>query len=186
MFDYGFAENGLTAYKLGEELAPASFIGHVGEEPYKKLVNYILRYLSEVDCPVKRGTFVEFRKGMINVSPVGRNASTQERNDFEAFDKKTGTRAKMVEALQKEFADLNLTYSIGGQISFDVFPKGWDKTYALGRIENDGYDQIHFFGDKTYKGGNDYEIYTDDRTIGHAVNSPEDTIRIVNELFLSK
>lgn len=186
LFDYGFAENGLTAYKLGEELPPASFIGHVGEEPYKKLVNYILRYLSEVDCPVKRGTFVEFRKGMINVSPVGRNASTQERNDFEAFDKKTGTRAKMVEALQKEFADLNLTYSIGGQISFDVFPKGWDKTYALGRIENDGYDQIHFFGDKTYKGGNDYEIYTDDRTIGHAVTCPEDTIRDLNELFLSK
>ncbi len=26
---------------------------------------------------------------------------------------------------------LNLTYSIGGQISFDVFPNGWDKTYAL-------------------------------------------------------
>jgi hypothetical protein len=30
---------------------------------------------------------------------------------------------KFVEVLQKEFADYNLTYSIGGQISFDVFPK---------------------------------------------------------------
>lgn len=29
----------------------------------------------------------------------------------------------MVEVLKKEFADYNLTYSIGGQISFDVFPK---------------------------------------------------------------
>lgn len=29
----------------------------------------------------------------------------------------------MVEVLRKEFADLNLTYSIGGQISFDVFPQ---------------------------------------------------------------
>jgi phosphomannomutase len=29
----------------------------------------------------------------------------------------------MVEILKKEFADLGLTYSIGGQISFDVFPQ---------------------------------------------------------------
>ena len=32
-------------------------------------------------------------------------------------------RAKFVEALKKEFAHLNLTFSIGGQISFDVFPQ---------------------------------------------------------------
>jgi hypothetical protein len=32
-------------------------------------------------------------------------------------------RPKMVEVLRKEFADYNLTYSIGGQISFDVFPQ---------------------------------------------------------------
>lgn len=29
----------------------------------------------------------------------------------------------MVAKLREEFADLDLTYSIGGQISFDVFPK---------------------------------------------------------------
>jgi hypothetical protein len=32
-------------------------------------------------------------------------------------------RPKMVEVLRKEFAEYNLTYSIGGQISFDVFPQ---------------------------------------------------------------
>ncbi|KAL1411898.1 Phosphomannomutase 1 [Vanrija albida] len=185
-FDYGFAENGLTAYKLGQKLESASFIQHVGEEEYKKLANFILRYLSEVDIPIKRGTFIEFRNGMINVSPIGRNASTQERNDYEKYDKEHGVRAAFVKVLQEKFAHLNLTYSIGGQISFDVFPHGWDKTYALGRLEGEGFDEIHFFGDKTYKGGNDYEIYNDPRTIGHAVNNPDDTLKILNELFLSK
>jgi len=33
------------------------------------------------------------------------------------------------------------------------------------------------------KGGNDYEIFTDPRTIGHVVNSPTDTLRILAELF---
>ena len=61
LFDFCFSENGLTAYRLGERLASTTFIGWLGEEKYKKLVNFCLRYISEIECPVKRGTFVEFR-----------------------------------------------------------------------------------------------------------------------------
>lgn len=39
MFDFCFAENGLTAYRLGEKLQGNSFIEWIGEEKYKKLVN---------------------------------------------------------------------------------------------------------------------------------------------------
>ena len=78
----------------------------------------------------------------------------------------------------------DLTISIGGQISFDVFPKGWDKSYCLQFVEKD-FDEIHFFGDKCQPGGNDHEIYADERTIGHEVQCPEDTIRILTELFLT-
>lgn len=46
---------------------------------------------------------------MINVSPVGRNASIQERDDFEEFDKQHQIRAKFVEALKQKFADFGLT-----------------------------------------------------------------------------
>lgn len=182
-FDYCFSENGLTAYKLGKELASQSFIQWIGDEKYNKLVKFILRYLSDIDIPVRRGTFIEFRNGMINVSPVGRNASTQERNDFEKFDLEHKIREKLVAALKENFSDYGLTYSIGGQISFDVFPTGWDKTYALQHVEDEHFKEIHFFGDKSYKGGNDYEIYTDERTIGHAVKEPADTIKILKELF---
>lgn len=94
------------------------------------------------------GTFVEFRNGMINVSPIGRNCAQDERIEFEKYDKQHGIRTKFVEVLREKFAHLNLTYSIGGQISFDVFPVGWDKTYALGRLEGEGFTDIHFFGDK--------------------------------------
>ena len=31
----------------------------------------------------------------------------------------------------------------------DLFPTGWDKTYALRHVENEGFEEIHFFGDKT-------------------------------------
>jgi len=68
---------------------------------------------------------------MINVSPIGRNCSKDERNQFEDYDKTANVRTTFVTALQKEFADLELHCSIGGQISFDVFPKGWDKSFCL-------------------------------------------------------
>jgi len=182
-FDYGFAENGLTAYKMGNPLASQSFISYIGEDRYKVLVNFILHSIADMDIPIKRGTFVEFRNGMINVSPIGRNATIEERNDFERYDKKHGLRAALVETLRKKFADYDLTFSIGGKISFDVFPRGWDKTYALNHVMDEGFEEIHFFGDKTYKGGNDYEIFADPRTIGHTVTSPEDTMRVIKEMF---
>ena len=58
---------------------------------------------------MKRGTFVEFRNGMINVSPVGRNASVEERNAYEKYDKEHGVREKFIKVLKKEFPDLGLT-----------------------------------------------------------------------------
>ena len=75
----------------------------------------------------------------------------------------------------------SLTFSIGGQISFDVFPNGWDKTYCLQYLKE--FDTIHFFGDKTYEGGNDYEIFNHPKTIGHTVTEPADTLKLLSELF---
>ena len=126
---------------------------------------------------------------MINISPIGRNASIPERNAYEAYDLAHHIRRDFVAALQAEFPDYGLTYSIGGQISFDVFPTGWDKTYCLQHVEAEKersgveYTTIHFFGDKTYKGGNDYEIFQDKRTVGHTVEGPEHTVRLLKELF---
>ena len=53
-WDYGFAENGLTAYKQGKQLASQSFINWLGEDKYKPLVNFILHYLADLDIPIKR------------------------------------------------------------------------------------------------------------------------------------
>jgi len=182
-FDFAFGENGLTAYKLGKPLATQSFIKFLGEERYKPLVNFILHYIADLDIPIKRGTFVEFRNGMINVSPLGRNATIAERDEFNAYDEKHGLRAAFVKVLQEKFAEYDLTYSIGGKISFDIFPRGWDKTYALKHVEHEGFEEIHFFGDRTHKGGNDHEIFADSRTIGHTVVNPPDTIRQLKEMF---
>lgn len=49
-----FAENGLVAFKDGEALPSQSFIKFIGEERYKKLANFILHYIADMDIPIKR------------------------------------------------------------------------------------------------------------------------------------
>ena len=104
---------------------------------------------------------------MVNVSPIGRNASTEERNAFVPYDAEHKIREKFIQEIKKRFPDIGLTFSIGqphaplassgpvlivgGQISFDCFPTGWDKTYCLRHVEKEGYTKIHFFGDKTFQ-----------------------------------
>eukprot|EP00933_Yihiella_yeosuensis_P063018 TRINITY_DN66059_c0_g1_i1.p1 TRINITY_DN66059_c0_g1~~TRINITY_DN66059_c0_g1_i1.p1 ORF type:complete len:262 (-),score=49.02 TRINITY_DN66059_c0_g1_i1:136-921(-) len=185
MFDYCFSENGLLAYKDGEKIGETSIVGHLGEEKLQKLINWVLKYFSELEIPVKRGTFIEFRQGMLNLSPIGRNCSREERNEFEKFDLANNIRKNMVEKMKVEFADYKLTYSIGGQISFDVFPQGWDKTYCLRYLPEGDFDEVHFFGDKTFEGGNDYEIFTHERTKGHSIEdaNPLTTLKKLEELF---
>jgi phosphomannomutase len=88
-------------------------------------------------------------------------------------------------------------FGAGGQISVDVFPIGWDKSYALQYLQAEGFTEIHFFGDKTQpvgkivftpynhvsQGGNDHEIFVDPRVVGHTVASPQDTMAQVDKLL---
>eukprot|EP00301_Raphidiophrys_heterophryoidea_P025057 c8314_g1_i2.p1 GENE.c8314_g1_i2~~c8314_g1_i2.p1 ORF type:complete len:258 (-),score=71.50 c8314_g1_i2:700-1449(-) len=182
-FDYVFAENGLTAYQDGKLFSSTSLKTELGEENIKKFVNFVLHYIADLDIPIKRGTFIEFRTGMINVSPIGRNCSQEERDAFEEYDKEHQIRSKMLTTLKAEFKDMNLEMSVGGQISFDVFPQGWDKSFALRHIHDRGFKHIHFFGDKTYKGGNDYEIFVHPDVIGHSTTGPTDTIQQISKLL---
>lgn len=193
LFDWKFSENGLLGYYQEECIHSKSFVKEITETHYKKLINIILSVLSELDCPVKRGTFIEFRNAMINVSPIGRACNQTEREEFYLYDQKYEIRKDMINKIQLKWNKyiqqhnlhnlIEIKYSIGGQISVDIFPKGWDKTYCLQFIENK-YQEIHFFGDKTYAGGNDHEIYNDPRVIGHKVESYQDTIAILKSLFL--
>ncbi|XP_037093897.1 probable phosphomannomutase [Pollicipes pollicipes] len=181
--EYVFAENGLVAFKGGEQIHKADLVSQLGDAFLQRFINFTLAHLSKVELPLKRGNFVEFRNGMINVSPIGRSCSQAERDQFVEYDAAHGVRSDLVRALTEQFGDSGLCFCIGGQISVDVFPKGWDKTYSLQFVEKEGFDEIHFFGDKTSPGGNDHAIYEDPRTVGHSVVDPSDTRRQVEELL---
>ena len=49
-----FAENGLDAYREGQSIEKQSFNLHIGEDNLKRLVNFCLHYIADLDIPIKR------------------------------------------------------------------------------------------------------------------------------------
>nr|KAF6497110.1 phosphomannomutase 1 [Rousettus aegyptiacus] len=86
-FDYVFAENGTVQYKHGRLLSKQTIQSHLGEELLQDLINFCLRYMALLRLPKKRGTFIEFRNGMLNISPIGRSCTLEERIEFSELDK---------------------------------------------------------------------------------------------------
>ncbi|XP_055927433.1 phosphomannomutase 2-like isoform X2 [Argiope bruennichi] len=111
-YDYVFAQNGLVAFRDGKLVGKESILEHMGEEKLQPFINFCLAYMSKLHLPAKRGNFVEFRSGLINICPVGRSCTQKEREEFAAYDKVHKIREKFIEAVQKEFPDLGLTYTI--------------------------------------------------------------------------
>ncbi|KAM9784004.1 phosphomannomutase 1 [Syngnathus typhle] len=185
-FDYVFVENGTVQYKNGKLHSKQAIQNHIGEELLQDLINFCLGYLGLIKLPKKRGTFIEFRNGMLNISPIGRNCTFEERIEFSEIDKKERIQEKFVAALKEEFAGKGLRFTRGGLISFDVFPEGWDKRLCLDLLASEGLDAIYFFGNETSDGGNDYEIFNDPRTIGYTVDSPRDTAIRCRQLFFDE
>lgn len=185
LFEYVFSENGLVFYKKGTLVHKKSLRSYYTQQQLNEFINHTLRLIADTDVPIKTGTFIEYRNGMINVSPIGRACSKEERDEFEKLDNVHKYRQTMINTLKNKFKDMKLRFSIGGQISFDVFPEGTDKSFCLQYLmQNIGHEcEIHFFGDKTTEGGNDYEIYVDSRVNGHTVINYHDTINICKQLM---
>lgn len=53
LFPYNFSQNGLVAYKDGELQEVQTIAKFLGEENIKRIVNWTMRYLADIDIPVK-------------------------------------------------------------------------------------------------------------------------------------
>ncbi len=153
--------------------------------PDPHLVEQLISFQMYTKFPVKvkrggRGEIIEYRPGMLNFTTIGRNASSKEREKYYRWDKENLERKNIVRQLEKDFPDLD--FRIGGQISIDIQPKGYNKSQASKYVRESYEGRIVYFGDKCGKGGNDYDICVDVIENGGAVyevKSPQDTLNIL-------
>ena len=175
LFDVCFHENGSVVYR-GDTLSSVERLeDHLSRELVKELTEYLLLALTKVHCPWRTGNFIDRRNCMINVSPIGRLCTHEQRKEFFEWDKEAGCRQRIVDMIKEDLPNLPLEMAIGGEISIDLFPRGFNKTLCLKHLVLEDYDSIHFFGDSVDPGGNDYELYIDPRVTGHRVSGPADT-----------
>jgi len=59
----------------------------IGEARVNEFVEDAMRLISEFQYPVKTSNFVEVRVGMINVAPIGRDCTYDQRLAFFEYDK---------------------------------------------------------------------------------------------------
>ncbi|KAG7281147.1 hypothetical protein CRUP_032850 [Coryphaenoides rupestris] len=163
-FDYVFAENGTVQYKDGKLISKHAIQNQIGEELLQDLINFCLRYMGLIKLPKKRGTFIEFRNGMLNISPIGRSCTQEERIEFSELDRRNGGSCLEANVDLRDLHDsrgitnpfdFSLQDATCGLISFDIFPEGWDKRLCLEVLEREGLDNIYFFGNETslHRGG---------------------------------
>jgi len=118
---------------------------------------FLTNYVNSSRYPIKTGSHIEERTGMLNFSTIGRGATLQQREEYYKWDLKYHERILLCEQINHEYP--KLLASLGGQISIDIAPRANNKS-QVADILNKQYDHIHFYGDKMEYGGNDYPLAT--------------------------
>lgn len=104
------------------------------------------------------GEKIEDRGSQITYSGLGQEAPLEAKEKWDpAFNKRKTLQA----ILKNKLPDLAI--NVGGSTSIDITRAGIDKAYGMRQLaENSAkpLEQMLFFGDAIYKGGNDYAVKT--------------------------
>lgn len=153
--------------------------------PSEELLSLLERYRAETEYPGPLfDNYIERRIGMVNFSVLGRDCLYTERERYCAWDKVAHERLKIQAELKRAFPDLDI--AVGGSISMDITPKGCGKGQVAHhlRATHPG-EEIVFFGDKTFKGGNDYELAQELATLSATktvqVDDPDFVLKYLEE-----
>ncbi len=147
-----------------------------------ELEDSLANFLMWTKFPYKCGNHIEFRTGMINFSIVGRNATMEQRKEYNKWDNLNGERKHIADFINNNFPTLEA--SIGGSISVDIIEQGCDKGQVVHYLENAGVTKVVFVGDRCFPGGNDYGIIRELKKSDLAfewynVSGPDDTLGLI-------
>lgn len=121
------------------------------EEELDFLNNCIL----QSNFSIKTGNHFDYRKGSVNFSIIGKNASHEQRLQYVQYDEQSKERIQIIEKFTKRFPRFDAF--IGGDVSIDICLTGANKKLILNLC--DFRDCVfHYFGDRCFKYGADYPL----------------------------
>jgi phosphomannomutase len=158
------------------------------EDNWRRLMQLLISLQSSIvrvhrNLPMA-GNFISYRGSMINWCPIGRMASHEDRAEWTLWDRRQRIRENWLTIARQGLnnADLeDVVIKLGGDTSFDIYPEGWDKTFAFEVFKD--YERIYFVGDRCGKNGNDREAYLAATPYGYSTTGPKNTIEIIRQII---
>jgi len=148
----------------------------------------LTEFLEKTNFNYRTGNHLEHRTGMLNFSIVGRDASPEQRKEYNSWDDIHMERARIAEFINHNYPDYDAT--VGGSISIDIIKSGQDKGQTVAHLKEHGARKIVFVGDRCFPGGNDYGIIRELKTSDLAfewynVSGPKETLSLLrtNKVF---
>jgi len=182
-----YSSNSSNNYVLVSE---ADMLKEIGQAVYNKIISRCMSWQTAITTDYPNlpftGTFFQYRGSLLNWCPIGRLAGQEQRSAWTSLDQQEGIREKYCSQLSSLLKEdgIDVTVALGGTTSFDIYPTGWDKTYALKHYPD---HDIWFAGDRCDPGGNDWHIYekliSDNRSF--KVESTSETIELIDSLILT-
>lgn len=164
---------------------------HLGEDFFRDLMLllservYVTHLINTSNGLPLAGHFISYRTSLINWCPIGRCATNDDRHRFKKLDAENKIREYNMRLFtQSKFAE-KVAFAMGGNTSIDIYPIGWDKTYALNHYED--YDHW-FVGDRcTLPTGNDKPLYDKIKETkpnqAFEVKTTSDTVEIIKDII---
>ena len=147
-----FCAMGNVLWQKGEIIYNRDF------EPEKEMILDLENFRKNTKYPFELfPNYIEKRTGALNFCTLGRNCPYEAREKYSNWDKENKERLAIQEFLSKKYSRYD--FSLGGAISIDIVKKGCGKGQIASELRKISPDEkIIFFGDKTFPGGNDYEL----------------------------
>jgi phosphomannomutase len=183
--------NGTKYYKNFKKVWEYNMSSKLGKKVMTKIFKVLLSFQNDIvkehinNIPLT-GNFFEMRGSVLNWCPIGRNAMQADREKWTMLDEEHDTRAMYINQFAEVFNPEQITIKLGGETSFDIYPKGWNKTFPINKDPFNVYNKIYFAGDRCYSNGNDEELFNllnkQKDCMGIQVNNVKETIELIEKI----
>jgi phosphomannomutase len=183
--------NGTKYYLNFKKVWEHDMRSKLGSDFMTSVYRALLRFQGNIaatylDIPLT-GNFFQMRGSVLNWCPIGRNATAKDRKIWQKIDEKWEIRKIYIDQFYADFSPDEITIKLGGETSFDIYPKGWNKTFPLSKDPFTDYQKIYFAGDRCTINGNDKEIYDllkgKDNCEAFQVDNPKTTGEIIKKIL---
>ncbi|AGF85146.1 hypothetical protein QJ854_gp636 [Moumouvirus goulette] len=184
LFKYIFSECGAIIHINNKLIFEKSMTDSCDRLLLNKIIRQALISISQMPI-IYNGNQIDFRKGLVYISPPGMQADVYERNYFLEADQKYNLREKLLNDLKNIDENNKFEISFGGSVGLAIHPVGWNKSQVIDYLSGFTNDlEIYYFGDRTEPDGNDYPIFIHPMVNGVSVKDYIDTIKKLENKFL--